>query len=288
MESSSNYCFCTIAIGDIYRRFAVDLIGDLQQSAPHSQILVFTDRPSDFSNYPNCLPHKHFPQSIHVYFDKAIAIAQALKRYENCIFLDADIRITAPVPATIAFGNGIKAYSCFSLRKLYTSGFHGQKPSPKKASQWALIERAAQKIEADLDTAKFIWEYCFFVHRHPQIFAMLETWQQLGRLYELAGRVGGEGEALGLAASAHQVPVDYDDDKVLSFFKNRVELWKISEGRSTYADMENYFSRYKMIKYPKQSILLRGFRKLSARSRITYRKMRLIAHSFSDIEFYYR
>jgi glycosyltransferase involved in cell wall biosynthesis len=286
-KSSQDYCFCTLAIGKGYRDFAMDLINDLKVYAPRKKIVILSDRISDFKSIESVLAFQYKPESVYFYFEKAAAIKKALELYEHCIFIDSDIRIISPVPEAIIFGNGIKAYSCFSLINLYEKGFHGDKSDLKKSQQWQLIEKASQLIDARIEDSKFIWEYCFYVSRHSKIFDMLNTWQKLGNLYELSGRIGGEGEALGLAASKYKIPVDYDHDKEISFFKYRVELWKISQKKSSYEAMEKYFLRYKQLKYPEKPLLRKALDKVFSRIAIFNRKTVLRIKALRDSSFYY-
>ncbi len=281
----SNYCFCTLALGKQYRKFATDLVIDLADYSDQKNIIIFTDKPSDFKNFKNVILFKHAAKSVHAYFDKSYVIKKSLQLFEACIFLDADVRITGNVPKSINFGQGIKSYSCFKLTQLYGEGFHSE--NSRKEKHWKLIEKTAEKVDACPEEAKFIWEYCLYITRHKNVFNMLDSWKKLGKYYELNGRIGGEGEALGLAAQAWEVPVDYDYEKVLPFFKNRVELWKISQGKSTKEEMQVYFDRYHEIKYPRKSSLIKAIDKVYYHAKVSIRKIKLIINTLWEPKFYY-
>lgn len=274
LEQVQDYLFCTMAIGRSYYQFALNLIADLEQYAPDHKLLILTDRPHLFKAYPNVIVCYHRPHTIHLLFDKVFVIRKAMTLSAHCIFLDADVRIRGPVPSTITFPPGITAYSCFPINKLYSSdSFHGG-DDPHKVWLRQIVQGAADSLGVNLDQVSFIWEYYFYVTRHPRIFDMLDTWQELADFYESRGRPGGEGEALGIAAAKYDIPVNYDEEKVIPFFKNRVELWLISQGKARREDSQQYFEGYQRIKYPKRSLPQKVIDKVSYKAGILYRTLR--------------
>lgn len=275
---SGDFGFCTMAVGRSYRQFAQDLISDLLTYAPGRTLVVLTDRPQSFQqfkNEPTVQVFRHVPQMPHLLFDKVWVIRKALEILPRCVFLDADVRIIAPVPAQLNFSEGIVAYSCFSMRKLYTKEGLFDPENPTSKQQLRLVQGVARHLQVDLDQAKFIWEYCFYVNRHPQMIEVLNTWEKLGITYELSGRGGGEGEALGIAAAHYGVPVEYDNHKLLPFFKNRVALYRVSQGVDQPDKNQAYFQRYRQIKFPKRSLPRKVLDRLSNRTGTLVRGLKL-------------
>jgi hypothetical protein len=116
--------FCTLAIHEPYRRRAKRLITD----APYVPWIVLTDEPGDFVGLP-CRAVRHVPtgpmardylaglrisaraddraanaaapsetRAAAAYHDKRFALMAALQEFDTAVYIDADSRITAPLP----------------------------------------------------------------------------------------------------------------------------------------------------------------------------------------------
>lgn len=100
-KQENNFCFCTFAAGPIYRSLVKKLVSDIEKYAPGIPFILFTDKPSEFSNNSHVLVFQHKRQGILCYHERRFAIAQALSMFNSCMYLDADVRICAPVPQDI-------------------------------------------------------------------------------------------------------------------------------------------------------------------------------------------
>ena len=283
----SQIVFCTLALGAIYCNFAMYLARDLEKYSPERELLVLTDRPLFFKNQKNVLAFKYQPRSVHKFYDKIYAIEKALSLYESCIFLDSDVRILDDIPTNLDIPPGITADSCYSIYKLYENVFRNSDPA-KKDKKWQLVCRVASKLNIDLDKVKFVWEYLFFIKRCSQTEEFIKLWRKIGNFYELNGRFGAEGEAMGLAAAKLNIPVNYDYAKQISFFKNRVELYKISQGKAHPEEKSTYLQKYHQIKYPPKNLVSKIIEKTQAKFGLFYRSFRLKLLSLMDFNFYYR
>jgi hypothetical protein len=109
---SDNFCFCTLALGERYRRMAIELAKDIERYAPGVKFVVLTDKPRDFSGNSNVLAFKHGQRGIFAcYNDKRFVIEKALSLFDSAIHIDADSKITADVPSDLKFSPGISGCS---------------------------------------------------------------------------------------------------------------------------------------------------------------------------------
>lgn len=158
---NSNFCFCTLAIGKRYRDHALLLAQDLEKYSSTTQLIVLTDRTDYFKNNKNVKAIKYQPQSCKLYNDKRIVISQALSLYNSCIFADADVRIIDQLPEQINFEPGIIAHSCYSILK-YSNQINDNQSQTKI---FQLIQKVALSLNIEVEKAKFVQEYFFYVTR---------------------------------------------------------------------------------------------------------------------------
>ena len=120
MARQQEFCFGTLALGDSYRALALELAKDIEKYSPHSSFVILTDKPHYFSNQPNVLSFYH-KQRVGCYHDKKFVIEKCLSLFNCCIYIDADMRILAPVPQDMEWIQipGIKARACHSMTKRY-------------------------------------------------------------------------------------------------------------------------------------------------------------------------
>lgn len=278
-------CFCTLALGEKYCKFAMDLVQDLEKYSPDKQILILTDKPNFFQNQKNVLIFKHEPRTVYQYYDKIYVIEKALSLYESCVFLDSDVRIIDRVPQDLEVLPGITADSCYSIYKLYNNMY---KKGETADRNWQLISTVANKLNINLDDVKFVWEYLFFIKKSSQTEEFINLWRKIGSFYELNGRFGGEGESMGLAAAKLNIPVNYDYAKQIPFFKKRVEVHKISQGKAKREDKLPYLERYYQLKYPQKHIVYKALDRVQGKVGVFIRSLRLRLNTLRDFDFYYR
>ena len=76
--------------------------------------MVLTDKPQAFADHANILAFKHRQQSVGCYHDKRFVIAKGLSLFDSCIFIDADMRILAPIEQAFDWPPGITAHTVWT------------------------------------------------------------------------------------------------------------------------------------------------------------------------------
>jgi hypothetical protein len=181
---------------------AKELAQDLKTYAPGVYLVVGTDAPEDFRDQDNVQAFKHIQQGlVHCYNDKRIILEKAWANKSSIIFIDADTKITKPLPNNLSFSPGIS--SCHSdLIK------HITKYRPQDLDS---IKKVSQKLDIDVDTSQWIGESLFIVTKDQgkeEEFLLL--WKRLANYLELKGMNSGEGNIMGLAASKVGWQVDQE------------------------------------------------------------------------------
>ncbi|NES02121.1 MAG: hypothetical protein F6K22_04295 [Okeania sp. SIO2F4] len=148
--------------------------------------------------------------------------------YNSCIFVDADIRISEKLPEYLEFSPGILAFSSCSMIKFMTK--KNDRPNIRNKKYWLnqeIITKVANYWQINLEKAKFVQEYFFTVTKNEKFDDFLKTWEILAGYFELKSIYAGEGNIIGLAAAKAEFPLNYDYEKRIKFFKDRVTLAKI-------------------------------------------------------------
>ena len=283
-NNSGSFCFCTLALGSTYCKFALDLAKDLEKYAPQKKIIIFTNNPKHFEQQNNVLVFEYISNTVYNVWDKTYVIEKALSLYDNCIYFDADVRILDYIPSDINFLPGITAYSCFSIKKKYDTVL---KSSKAKSKNWKLLVHTANKLNVNLDDVKFVWEYMWMFKRDEKTQDFIDLWRKIGRYYEQRGRYGGEGEAMGLVAAKLGIPIHYDRERSISFFKYRDAKYKISQELVKPEAVQEYMDRYKEIKFPQKSFWEKVRGKINKYVTIQKRLIILRISNLFDFDFYY-
>ncbi|MEH1766267.1 MAG: hypothetical protein V7L27_21090 [Nostoc sp.] len=264
--SQQQFCFCTLALGKVYRALAGLLAKDLELYSPNTAFIILTDQPQEFSKYPQVLAFQHQQQGVKCYHDKKFAIAKALSLFNSCIFIDSDMRILAPVPEDMEWllEPGISARACMEMPKKFAKAL--TKTDKNFLREIEVIKKAAQflNLDPECENVTFVHEYLFSVTKSTgKEVDFLETWSILAKYFERNGVYEGEGNAIGLAAYKAGLPVRWSEMSGISFFNNKTELIKIQKGQSNMDEMLTYFEEHKRIAHPKRSILEKIVFKLS-------------------------
>ncbi|HIK08504.1 MAG TPA: hypothetical protein IGS40_28190 [Trichormus sp. M33_DOE_039] len=288
---NTKFCFCTLAFGKNYRKLAILLAKDIEQYSPNTHFIVLTDYPQDFSAQANILAFKHKPKSAKLYHDKLFVVSQALSMFNTCIYIDADMRILAPVPQDMAWiqSPGITARVCEVMAKKYAKVLNG-KANARLAKRFAITKKAAQKLALNFEdkNVKFVYEYLFAVTRDSgKEIEFLKQWEILAPYFELNGVYDGEGNAIGLAAAKAGLPVRWSEMEGISFFKDRTELVRVKKGQSKMKDVAKYFEQQKMIEFSENSLFEKLKIMLAKKVRFFYSLFRLRISSLSNFDFYY-
>jgi hypothetical protein len=271
------FCFCTLALGKVYRALAGLLAKDLELYSPNTAFIILTDSPQEFSKYPQVLAFQHQQQGMKCYHDKRFAIAKALSLFNSCIFIDSDMRILAPVAEDIEWllEPGISARACMDMPKKFAKALGTTNKNFSREIE--VIKKAAQflNLEPEWENVTFVHEYLFSVTKSTgKEIEFLETWSILAKYFELNGVYEGEGNAIGLAAYKAGLPVRWSQMSGISFFNNKTELIKIQKGQSNMDEMLTYFEEHERIAYPKRSILGKIVFKLSKAIMHLYRAIK--------------
>ncbi|MEM1425570.1 MAG: hypothetical protein AAGF75_03305, partial [Cyanobacteria bacterium P01_H01_bin.130] len=191
---NNNYCFCTLALGKRYREYVLSLAQDLRQHAPGTKIVVFTDNPKDFVACANVLPFYHRQQGVlNCFHDKRFALAQSLSVYPSAIFIDADTRISTPVPEDVVWSPGITG-------RWENLEEHVAKYCPERLPA---IRAVSKKMGIDLPQVNWMGDSLFVITRdggREQTF--FDAWARIGLYMELNGIHAGQGIVMGLAAES--------------------------------------------------------------------------------------
>ncbi|MEH2395169.1 MAG: hypothetical protein V7K21_27140 [Nostoc sp.] len=275
--SEQQFCFCTLALGKVYRGLASLLAKDLELYSPNTAFIVLTDNPQEFSKYSQVLAFQHQQQGVKCYHDKRFAIAKALSLFNSCIFIDSDMRILAPVPECIEWllEPGISARACMDMPKKFAKAL--TKTDKYFSREIEVIKKAAQflNLDPECENVTFVHEYLFSVTKSTgKEIEFLETWEILAKYFELNGVYEGEGNAIGLAAYKAELPVRWSEMSGISFFNNKTELIKIQKGQSNMDEMSTYFQEHGKLAHPKRSILEKIVFKLSKAIMHVYRAIK--------------
>ena len=275
---NKQYCFCTLALGKIYRNFTLLLAKDLEIHAPESELIVLTDDISYFTNQSNIRPFKHQPLSCKIYNDKRFAIAKALEFYPSCIFLDSNIRIKEQVPDEINFESGIVAYTCYNiLKNFYKEGKSdpNHKQYKNLNNKFKLFQQVSLYYNLEPENIKFLFEGVFYVSKNDNFEEFIEYWAILADYFELNGIYNEEGIVIGLAAAIANISINYDRQKKIKIFKDVLEKRRISIGQSNYEENKDYFEALEKIEYPKLSLIEKGLKKINKKLGFYYRIIKL-------------
>lgn len=265
-SQEKSLCFCTSAFGTNYNLMARLLAQDLEQFSPGSLFIVYTDKPSLFKENSNVRAVKHSCRGVLPYHERRFAIWEALSVSSSVMYLDADVRICAPVPL-FNFVPGLAARSCGSLRKHLESQ---QRASPQFRHKKDVIEKMASRVEIDLESAdlKFINEFLFVVTADEgREFKFLKTWGELAIYADTLGIHKHPTYAMALAAAKANFPIYHSEMEGLDFFDDRIEKVRIKKGQSKPETKQKYFEQQRKIELPEQNFFQQFFsvatRKLS-------------------------
>jgi hypothetical protein len=286
----SQFCFCSLAVGQNYRALALLLAQDIEKYSPHTAFIVLTDKPQDFSAQSNVIAYKHQQQGIKCYHDKRFAISKALLEYNSCIYIDADMRIILPL-APIEWINeaGIAARACDSMTKKYVK--ITKKTANAKLQKEYIVTREATKklgLDANWKNIKFVHEYLFAITKdNGRELKFIEYWGKLAPYFELKGVFDGEGNAIGLAAAKAGLSIRWSGMEGISFFKDRTEMVRVKKGDSSVEEMLPYFEKQQQLEYS-VSLSTKIYNKLSQAFIASLNLIKLRLSTLNNFDFYYR
>ncbi len=215
---SNEWCLCTLAMHEPYRRRARQLCLD----AFPWPVVVVTDEPRDFAGLgvravahvqsgPMAADYRRLQietgggKGAAAYHDKRFALQTALEDFETAIFVDADSRMSR-LPALGGFPTGL------SVRPLPPETIaehllvYGSQRRP-------LFERLGVELFGSVEpltSARWIVEDCFAVTRDGRESRFFEAWERGAELFQSEGMFTGEGGVIGLAAAFAGWTIDYE------------------------------------------------------------------------------
>ena len=276
--SNTTYCFCTLALGQNYRNLALTLAQDLAQYAPSIQIVILTDRPQAFQHCPNVLAFEHQQQTLGCYHDKQFVLKRSLSLFEACIFVDADMRILAAIPAGLVWQPGITAKIVWANIVKHN----------KNEFEIGLLRKVAQKLELKLEDISFVHECLFVVARDQgKELEFLDQWAKISAYLEMWGHCRGEGSTIGLAAAKVGLSIRRDELESICFFKDKLAP-STQMSLSAQNQRAQLLEQQKALEYPDRSIFIRVIGKLRTIIHYQTRLMGLRLRALKNIEFYYR
>ncbi len=290
-QAQSKFCFCTLAFGKRYRSLALLLAKDIEKYSPGTSFIILTDKPSDFVEKSNIKAFKHQATSVKFYHDKRFAVAKALSMFNSCIFIDADMRILAPVPSDMTWLQepGIKARSCDIMPIKYNNITDGT-ANKKLCREYRITKKAAQKLNVDVDweKIKFVHEYLFSVTKDSgKETEFIKQWGILAPYYELNGVYDGEGNAVGLAAAKAGINISWNQMDGLSFFKEQTMVVRLKKGQVKMEDVAIYFEEQRKIEYSERSLVEKIVVKFMKAIRALYTLTNLRLKTIFNPIFYY-
>ncbi len=279
MNHQNTFCCCTMALGRNYCFLALELAKDLEKHSPEISLVIMTDSPGFFKNQSNVLAFKHHQVSLGCYHDKRFVIAQALSMFNSCLFMDADMRILAPLPTNREWQPGITAKIVWeNIPK------HNQNPFEIR-----LLYQMAEKLDIKLEEVSFVHECLFVVTRDSgNELDFLKYWDKIAPYFEVRGFCAGEGHTIGLAAAKTGFPLRRDVMNDIVFFKDKLELQEIKKSDANTLDKAEYFEKQRALEYPHRSILNKILHKIKKLHYSLYRYLKLIMLITMDFNFYGR
>ena len=277
-ESIDCICFCTSAIGKKYNLLAKLLAEDLRQFAPGCKFIIYTDQPNIFENNPNVSAVKHRCRGVMPYNERRFAIRDALSVSSCVIYLDADVRICAPIPQNLKFLPGLTARSCGSFQNHIHKYFNPKFKSHKLLNKKNVIEKMAQRVGIGLDSPelKFINEFLFVVKKdRGRELEFLKIWGDLAIYADTLGLHNNPTYAMALAAAKSKFPIYHDRMVGLDFFDDRIEKERINKGQSTPQSKAKYLNQQKSIDYLEQNKVQRFLNSIIPKSFFMYNYARV-------------
>ena len=237
-EIRKDFCFCTLALGHRYRLMAQKLAEDLVKYAPHTQLIIYTDYPKDFSNNSNVVAFKHTQQStLRCVNDKRFLLQKSLSIYPAAIFVDADTRIISNLPEKIQWSPGITACHKNLIE-------HLQKRDPKSLD---FLRKTASKVGIGKNTwgqVQWVGESIYIITRDQgKEIEFLETWGMIVNYLELHNVHLNDGNIMGIAAAKVGWTIHQEEWSELNQIRKHLDasrsrpsmsLWQIFKQKISY------------------------------------------------------
>ncbi|WP_127557837.1 hypothetical protein [Saccharospirillum alexandrii] len=284
----TQYCFTTLALGSQYQELAKLLANDIMVNCPNMELIVLTDNVEAFKDFKNVIPVLHKNRGIyHCFHDKRFAIACALKRNTNCIYVDADCRIICPPPITFweNLNPGIHGFWMYSMKKKLEEDISEQSDTALISFNSAkrirnITNLAARQEKVSINDAMYIQEVAIIVNSNERdAYQFLRSWDRLANFFQLRGFSWGEGRAIGLAAKKANLTtykiVDLDE----WLFKDLYFESKIGNSGNPTPIEHNYYKVRQLMAKNKMSPLKRKISLIKRLANSCYNAMLMLVNS---------
>ncbi|NET36303.1 MAG: hypothetical protein F6K19_30470 [Cyanothece sp. SIO1E1] len=277
-KTNNSLCFCTSAFGESYVAMAQLLAQDLHRFASGYPFVIYTDNPQAFKSNPNVLAIKHSCRGVLPYHERRFAIWQALSIAPSVMYLDADVRICAPVPESLNFQPGLTARSCGSLQKRLKAQFNKHPLSSQLQHKKNVIEKMAHRagINLDFPELKFINEFLFVITAHEgRELEFLQLWGDLAIYADTLGLHKHPTYAMALAAVKSGFPIYGSKMDGLEFFDDRIEKVRIKKKQSDPTTKTEYLNQQRKIEQKDQTLFQRIMKLVTQKSSLFYNRARV-------------
>lgn len=202
VASEKDFCFCTLALGEKYRRLVKSLAGDLEQHSPGTSLVVYTDAPEDLSDRKNILAFPHQSQGVlYCFHDRRLVIEKALSLFRVAIHIDADTTIIDRVPE-IDWKPGITSGKDKFKNIIAHLDAREKHLGHKIEGEREAFTKLASKLSISLDNTCWVQEALYIIARDEgREKEFIKEWGRIGRYLELRQIHRGDGNAIGLAAA---------------------------------------------------------------------------------------
>lgn len=257
---------------------AQNLAQDLQEFAPDHIFVIYSDRPHTFKGNPNVLAVKHICRGVQSYHERRFAIWHALFISSSVMYLDADVRICAPLPTDLKFNPGLTARSCGNLQKHLKSQIDKDPNCPKRQRKQYIVRSMAAHAEIDIDLPelKFINEFLFVVTKdNGKERDFLRYWGELAIFADTLGMHKHPTYAMAFAAEKGKLEIHHSNMVGLDFFDDRIERERIKKGKSSPEKKLKYFQQQNKIEQRDINIFRKSLRVIFNLIQLEFNKIRV-------------
>jgi hypothetical protein len=200
----TNYCFCTLAFGSVYRLASQKLAAQLEKQG--FKLIIVTDVLQDCESSNVTLVKGHRTSIFYAYNDKRFALAEALRHHDCAVFIDADSTINGILPKQIRAQPGLTGFTTQRSLEEILIRHHSQNIETFK--------KLARKCNLDLKNVQWVRENLFIIRRDKEetVKKFLDFWGFSDRWLGLRRVFQGDAAFIGLSCSFVGWKVHQSDD----------------------------------------------------------------------------
>ncbi len=228
-----NICFSTLALGKKYQEMAKTLAADIKKFNPKMKIIILSDDTKVFEDMDNVMAIHHCQQGVMFpYHDKRFVVAEALRRFDATLFVDADSRLNSYVDIS---GISREDIYCNQTENLIA---HIKKYNPDRLYH---VNKIAKKMSINPDKVTYMGESFFFIGT-KKIQDFIYYWGKIVGYLEIHRIVAGAGISMGLAAHKAGIKI-CESDRLLTASRSfeHINIAKKKSKQSLYESFKNRF-----------------------------------------------